>query len=57
MYQAMELHPLLKMPLVLQSGLSLERRPEDQIPPVPADLKDWMAQRAEERGIPISDIL
>jgi len=38
-------------------ALSLERRPDDQIPPVPADLKDWMAQRAQERGIPISDIL
>jgi len=38
-------------------ALSMERRPEDEIAPVPTTLKDWMAQRAEERGIPISDIL
>jgi len=38
-------------------ALSMERRPEDEIAPVPTTLQDWMAQRAEERGIPISDIL
>jgi Na+-translocating ferredoxin:NAD+ oxidoreductase subunit B len=36
-------------------ALRLERRPEYAAPP--ADLKEWMLQRAQERGISIFDIL
>jgi electron transport complex protein RnfB len=32
-------------------ALHLERRPEGEIPLPPADLKDWMAQRAQSRGL------
>ncbi len=32
-------------------ALHLERRPEGEIPPPPADFRDWMGQRAEARGI------
>jgi electron transport complex protein RnfB len=32
-------------------ALHLERRPEGQIPLPPADLMDWMAQRAQARGL------
>jgi Pyruvate/2-oxoacid:ferredoxin oxidoreductase delta subunit len=38
-------------------ALRLERRPEGEAPPLPADNKEWMAWRAEERGISISDVL
>ena len=38
-------------------ALHLERRPEGEVPPPPANIKEWMAQRAEERGISMSDIL
>jgi electron transport complex protein RnfB len=38
-------------------ALSLERRPESEILPLPLDQREWMAQRAEERGISLSDIL
>jgi len=38
-------------------ALSLERRPESEILPLPLDRKEWMAQRARERGISLSDIL
>jgi ferredoxin len=37
-------------------ALSLERRPEGDQPSPPADEMDWMAQRAERRGIDLSDI-
>jgi ferredoxin len=38
-------------------ALYLERRPEGEVPLPPADIKEWMVQRAEGRGISISDIL
>ena len=38
-------------------ALHLERRPEGEHPPLPISHKEWMAQRAEERGISMSDIL
>jgi electron transport complex protein RnfB len=38
-------------------ALRLERRPEGEVPPPPADIKDWMVQRAQERNISIFDIL
>lgn len=38
-------------------ALHLERRPEGEVPPPPADIKEWMVQRAHERGISISDVL
>ncbi len=38
-------------------ALHLERRPEGEVPQPPADIKEWMAQRAQERGISMSDIL
>jgi len=38
-------------------ALYLERRPEGEVPPPPADIKEWMVQRAQERGISISDVL
>jgi electron transport complex protein RnfB len=38
-------------------ALCLERRPEGEIPLPPTDIKDWMALRAEERDILMSDIM
>jgi len=38
-------------------ALHLERRPEGETLLPPADLQEWMNQRAEERGISLSDIL
>jgi electron transport complex protein RnfB len=38
-------------------ALSLERRPEGEVPPPPADIKEWMVQRAQERNISIFDVL
>lgn len=38
-------------------ALSLERRPEGEMPPTPRDQGEWMAQRAHKRGIDISEIL
>jgi len=38
-------------------ALHLERRPEGEASPLPADNKEWMARRAQERGISISDVL
>jgi ferredoxin len=38
-------------------ALRLERRPESDSPQVPADNREWMAQRAKERGISLADIL
>ena len=37
--------------------LHLERRPEGEGPPLPTDIQEWMAQRAQERGISITDVL
>lgn len=36
-------------------ALHLERRPEGEVPLPPADIKEWMVQRSQERGISISD--
>jgi electron transport complex protein RnfB len=38
-------------------ALYLERRPEGEVLPPPADIKEWMVQRAQERSISISDVL
>lgn len=38
-------------------ALSLERRPEGEVPEPPANEKEWMDQRAQERGIDIWEIL
>jgi electron transport complex protein RnfB len=38
-------------------ALQLERRPEGEAPPPPAGIKEWMLQRAQERGISIVDVL
>ena len=38
-------------------ALYLERRPEGEVPPPPADIREWMVQRAQERGISISAVL
>jgi electron transport complex protein RnfB len=38
-------------------AIYLERRPEDEVPPLPADRKAWLAERAETRGISLQDIL
>jgi len=38
-------------------AVRLERRPEGEVPLPPADRKEWMSERAKERGIAISDIL
>jgi Na+-translocating ferredoxin:NAD+ oxidoreductase subunit B len=32
-------------------AIQLERRPESEVTPPPADLMDWMAQRARTRGL------
>ncbi len=38
-------------------SLALERRPEGEVPPPPADIKEWMVRRAEGRDISILDVL
>jgi ferredoxin len=38
-------------------ALHLERRSEGEVPPPPADLKEWMVQRAQAREISIFDVL
>jgi len=38
-------------------AMHLERRPEGEITPPPADIKEWMVQRAQGRGISIFDVL
>lgn len=38
-------------------ALRLERRPQGEVPATPADQREWMAQRAQERGIDIREIL
>lgn len=37
-------------------ALSLERRPEGETPPPPADLDEWMAEYAERRGISLTEL-
>jgi ferredoxin len=37
-------------------ALTLERRPEGETPLAPADLDEWMAHRARERGISLDEI-
>ncbi|HET89144.1 MAG TPA: 4Fe-4S ferredoxin [Chloroflexi bacterium] len=43
--------------ICLADALSLERRIEDETPPLPTDIRDWTAQRADRRGIPLSEVL
>ena len=38
-------------------ALYLERRPEGEVPVPPVDITEWMVQRAQERGISISEAL
>ncbi len=38
-------------------ALYLERRPEGEVLPPPANIKEWMAHRAQGRGISMSDVL
>jgi Pyruvate/2-oxoacid:ferredoxin oxidoreductase delta subunit len=38
-------------------ALRLERRPEEEISPPPADIKEWTVQRAQQRGISMSEVL
>jgi electron transport complex protein RnfB len=38
-------------------ALHLERRPQGETPPLPTDNDEWMAWRAEERGLTTSDVL
>lgn len=39
------------------SAIQLERRPASEVPPPPADIKEWMVERAQGRNISIFDIL
>jgi len=38
-------------------ALHLERRPQAEITPLPGDIKEWMVQRAQERGVSLLEIL
>jgi heterodisulfide reductase subunit A-like polyferredoxin len=38
-------------------ALYLERRQKDEVPRPPADFNEWVAKRAEERGIRLEKIL
>lgn len=38
-------------------ALVLTRRPEGEVPPPPADIKEWGTRRAEERGLSLSEVL
>ena len=38
-------------------AIYLERRPEDEVPPLPADHKEWLVKRAEARGIRLEEVL
>ncbi|MGD8967659.1 MAG: 4Fe-4S binding protein [Anaerolineae bacterium] len=38
-------------------ALSLERRPEGEVAPPPADVREWGRRRAEARGISLADVL
>jgi ferredoxin len=37
-------------------ALSLQRRPEGETPPRPADFDEWMTEHAEARGIPLAEL-
>jgi len=41
----------LCVPVCPTEALRLERRPEGEIAPPPGDFDDWLAQRAESRGM------
>jgi hypothetical protein len=36
---------------------TLVKKPEDQISPTPRNMEEWMAERAENRGISLEEIL
>jgi ferredoxin len=38
-------------------ALQLERRAEGEVPPPPADVREWGQRRAEERGISLEEVL
>lgn len=38
-------------------ALTLERRPAGEVSPPPQDIKEWGMQRAEERGLSLTDVL
>jgi electron transport complex protein RnfB len=38
-------------------ALHLERRPEGETPPLPADNDEWLSWRAEKRGIRLEEVL
>ncbi len=38
-------------------ALHLERRPEGEVSPPPADVREWGQRRAEERGISLNEVL
>ena len=38
-------------------AMTLVRKPEDQISPPPLNMEEWMKERAENRGIPLQEIL
>jgi len=38
-------------------AMTLVRKPEDQITPPPQSMKEWMMERAENRGISLEEIL
>jgi Na+-translocating ferredoxin:NAD+ oxidoreductase subunit B len=40
-----------------EHALSLVRRPEDEVLPVPADEQEWQAERAEARGLDLGRVL
>lgn len=40
-----------------QGALHLERRPEQEIKPIPATLRDWQAERAAARGRDLAEVL
>jgi len=44
--------------MICPSGaMTLVRKPEDQITPPPQNMKEWMMERAENRGISLEEIL
>ena len=40
-----------------QAALTLVRRPDDEVKPVPATMRDWLAERANARGQNLADVL
>jgi Fe-S-cluster-containing hydrogenase component 2 len=37
-------------------ALSMARRPEEELPRRPSDLRRWMAEHAESRGLSLDDL-